>query len=199
VHRLTRWPKAAPAALAGVLAALGVATGLTQAATTATTTTTPTSTSTTPSTTTTTPAPAPAPKPAPKPTTKKLTCSADLVATRPLSQSAENFGTVSCSAPLGKGVSHDTSTVTTTSPTAGSLAGGLKLFYNTGTLRGTFKMAFTVANKLATYTGTLKISSGTGEFAGVKGSGTIAGTSTDGVRSTIREKLTLTFPPKKTA
>lgn len=45
----------------------------------------------------------------------------------------------------------------------------------------------------------MKISSGTGEFAGVTGTGTITGTSTDGIRSTLTDKLTLKFPPKKTA
>jgi hypothetical protein len=202
VHRFTRWRKPALAGLAGVLAALGVATSLTQAASNATTTTTPTAatTTTTPTTTTkTTPtATTPKPKPAPKATTRQIKCRADLVATKPLSDSAENFGTVSCSLPLGKGLHHDTSTVTRTSSTAGTFTGGLKLFYNTGTVRGTYKMSFTVLNKTLDYDGTLKISSGTGEFAGVKGKGTIAGTSSDGVHSAITETMTLTFPPKKT-
>jgi hypothetical protein len=195
VQRFTHWPKAVLAGLAGVLAALGVAAGLTQAATT-TTTTTPTSTTKT-TTTTTTPAPAPKAAPKPKATTKTITCKASLVATKPPVSSAENFGTVSCSAPLGKGVHHDTSTITRSSPTAGSFAGPLKLFFNTGTVRGTYKMSFAVANKAITYDGTLKISSGTGAFAGVTGSGTISGKSGDAVKSAITEKMTLKFPPKK--
>ncbi|MEA2127760.1 MAG: hypothetical protein QOJ85_651 [Solirubrobacteraceae bacterium] len=201
MDRFTRWRKPALAGLAGVLAALGVATSLTQAASKATTTptaTTPTTTTKTTPTTTTPTTTTPKPKPAPKATTRQIKCRANLVATKPLSDSAENFGTVSCSVPLGQGLHHDTSTVTRTSSTAGSFAGGLKLFYNTGTLRGTYKMSFTVLNKTLNYDGTLKISSGTGEFAGVKGKGTIAGTSSDGVHSTITETMTLTFPPKKT-
>jgi hypothetical protein len=197
VQRSTRWSKNALALGAGVLAALGVATGLTQAQTTTSTATT-TSTTTTPTTTTkTTTAPKATPKP--KATTRTVTCRQSLVATKAGSSSSENFGTVSCSTPFGKGVRHDTSALAASSKTAGSFSGSLKLFFNTGTLRGTFKMSFTVAGKTVTYDGTVKISSGTGEFAGVSGTGTTSGTSADAVHSTITDKLTLKIPPKKTA
>jgi hypothetical protein len=195
VQRSTRWSKHALAGAAGVLAALGVATGLTQAQTTTSTTTTPTTTTKTTTTKTTT-----TPKAAPKPkaTTKTVTCLERLVATKAGGSSAENFGTVTCTTPFGKGVRHDTSTLAASSKTAGSFTGGLKLFFNTGTLRGTFRMTFTVSGKTVTYDGTVKISSGTGEFAGVTGTGTTSGTSTDAVHSTITDKLTLKIPPKKT-
>ncbi len=193
--RLTRWPKPVLAGGAGVLAALAVASSLTQAAsTTAPTNTTTTSTSTTTTQTTT---PRAAPKPKPKATTRQISCKAALVATKPPVDRAENFGTITCSAPLGKGVHHDSSTVVRSSQTAGSFSGPLKFFFNTGTLRGSYKMSFDVANKTITYDGTLKITSGTGDFSGVTGKGTIGGTSTDAVHSAIAEKMTLTFPPKK--
>ncbi|HUR86008.1 MAG TPA: hypothetical protein VMY78_11740 [Solirubrobacteraceae bacterium] len=192
--RSTRWPKLVLAGGAGVLAALAVASSLTQAAST----TAPTNTTTTSTTTTqTTPKAAPKPKPKPKATTRQITCRAALVATKPPVDRAENFGTITCSAPLGKGVHHDSSTVARTSQTAGSFSGPLKFFFNTGTLRGSYKMTFDVANKTITYDGTLKITSGTGDFSGVTGKGTIGGTSTDAVHSAITEKMTLTFPPKK--
>jgi hypothetical protein len=201
VHRFTHWPKATLAGCAGALAALGVATGLTQAA--AQTTTTPastvTTTTTTPPTTTTKTTTTPKAAPKPKATTKQITCKASLVATKPPVDSAESFGSVSCGVPLGKGVHHDTSSIARTSASAGTFTGRLKLFFNTGTVRGTYKMGFTVANKAVTYDGTLKISSGTGEFSGVTGTGTITGTSADGVRSSLTDKMTLKFPPKKTA
>jgi hypothetical protein len=203
VQRFPHWRKAVLVAAAGVLAALGVVTGLTQAAapTSTTTTTTPTATTTTSTTQTTTTKTTPkaAPKPKAKATTRKVTCSETIVATRAGGNNSETFGTVSCSAPFGEGVRHDTSTLTTTSQTAGSFAGGLKLFFNTGTLRGRFTTTFAVASGTVAYNGTLKISSGTGEFAGVTGTGTIRGTSQDGVHSSITEKLTLKIPPKKTA
>jgi hypothetical protein len=201
VHRFTRWPKPVLAACAGVLAAVGVAGSLTQAATTApaasttSTATTPTTTTTTPTTTTpATPTPA---KPKASSTTKQVKCKAALVATQLPIDSAENFGTLTCSVPFGAGVQHDTSTVTRISTTSGSFAGGVKLFFNTGTLRGTYKSSFSVANKTITYTGTLKISSGTGDFQGVTGKGTLTGTSTDVLHSAITERLTLKIPPKK--
>ena len=168
MQRFTHWPKAVPVAAAGVLAVLGVATGLTQAASSSTTA-----------------------------TTRKVTCSETIVATRAGGNNAETFGTVSCSAPFGEGVRHDTSTFLTTSKTEGSFAGGVKFFFNTGTLRGRVRMTFTAAGNVA-YAGTLKITSGTGEFAGVTGTGTIRGTSQDGVHSSLTEKLTLKIPPKKT-
>ena len=190
MHRFTRWPKPVLAACAGVLAAIGVASSLTQAATSTPAAAT-TSTATTPTTT------APAKTTKPTSPTRQVKCRAALVATQLPIDTAENFGTLTCSVPFGKGVQHDTSTVTRTSSTAGSFAGGLKLFFNTGTLRGTFKASFSVADKTITYTGTLKISSGTGDFQGVTGKGTLTGTSTDAVHSAIVERLTLKIPPKK--
>ena len=190
MHGFTRWPKPVLAAGAGVLAAVSVAGSLTQAAST-----TPTSTATTPTTTTTTPTTTTTKKSTSR--TRLVKCRAALVATQLPFETAENFGTLTCSLPFGKGVQHDTSTVTRTSPTAGSFAGGVKLFFNTGTLRGTYRSSFTVANRTIAYTGTLKISSGTGEFQGVTGKGTLTGTSTDGLHSAIVERLTLKIPAKK--
>jgi hypothetical protein len=193
VHRFKRWPKPVLAAGAGILAAAGVAGSLTQAATTTPSTST-TSTATTPTTTT----PATTPKRKSTSTTRLVKCKAALVATQLPFETAENFGTLTCSVPFGRGVQHDSSTVTRTSATSGSFAGGVKLFFNTGTLRGTYKSSFTVADRTITYAGTLKISSGTGDFQGVTGKGTLTGTSTDAIHSAIVERLTLKIPPAKT-
>jgi len=43
----------------------------------------------------------------------------------------------------------------------------------------------------------MNVTAGTGQYAGVKGTGTITGTSTDLVRTAVTEKLTLTIPPAK--
>jgi len=213
VHRFTRLLKTTLVAAAGVVTALAVA-GLTQAsaggalsaststtktATTPTTTTpvktttTPAKTTTTPAKTTTTPA-----KSAPKATTRDVTCKAALIAAVTPIDNAENFGTLKCSSPLGKGVQHDRSKITRPTPTTGTYTGSFTLFFNTGTLRGSWRLTFVVATGKATYEGTMKISSGTGEFKGVKGTGTITGTSADLVHTALAEKLTLTIPaPKK--
>jgi hypothetical protein len=185
MHLFKRWPKPVLAGCAGVLAALGVATGLTQAAST-----TPSTSTTTPTTTTKAPAKATA-------TARKVTCKVTLVATTSSTDAAENFGTLSCSAPLRKGVQHDTAKITGTGSTAGSYSGAVTFFFGTGTLRGTYKTSFTVANRTVTYDGTLKISSGTGDFKGVTGTGTITGTSSDAVHSRLTDKLALKIPPKK--
>lgn len=134
-----------------------------------------------------------------KTTTRTISCRAALVATKPLGEAAENFGTVNCGAPLGKGVHHDTSRVDRQTQSSGTFAGPVKLFFNTGTLRGTYKTTFSIDKGTVLYDGTMKLTSGTGAFTGVTGTGTITGTGTDGVRSTMREKLTLKFPVKKTA
>ena len=175
-------------ALAGVAAALTVA-SITDAA--SETTTTPASTTTTKTTTTkatTTKATAKATKP-------KIICRARLVAVLPPGTSAENYGTISCTgAAFGDGVQHDNAQLTRTSDTAGSLAGRLRLYFDAGTLRGTYKASVTVTDGVATYTGKIKISSGTGTLKGATGTGTIAGTSRDAGHATLTERLNLTIP-----
>jgi hypothetical protein len=47
----------------------------------------------------------------------------------------EDFGTVDCPS-FGKGVQHDTLTVTATSPTT-AMTGPFKQFFDTGTIHGT--------------------------------------------------------------
>jgi hypothetical protein len=205
VPRFRRSLRTTLVASAGVATALGLA-SLTQAAgdddsktatsKTATTKTTPTTTTPAPA-----PAPAPAPKPKPKPKAVKrtITCKAAVYATRAPATSAEEFGTLSCAAPLGKGVQHNRASVTRNADsTKGTFSGAIKLYLNTGTVRGTYKSQFTVQNATVSYDGTIKISSGTGEFKGVTGTGTLTGSSTNAIKSSFTEKLALTFPPGPT-
>jgi hypothetical protein len=192
VHRFRRSLRTVLVATAGVATALGVA-SLTQAASgedaaTSTTKTSTTKTSTTKTTTT------PKPKAAPKAVKKTISCKAKLYATRTPVSNAEEFGTLSCASPLGKGVQHNTAKVTRNADaTKGTFSGTVKLFLNTGTVRGSYKTEFTVQTGAAKYDGTMKISSGTGEFKGVTGTGTITGSSANGITSSLTEKLTLTF------
>ena len=143
MHRSTRSLKTTLVAVAGVVTALAVA-GLTQAASSgtdraSTSTTKTASTTTTPARTTTAPA-----KPGPKTTTKNVTCRASLMAVATPIDKSEHFGILKCSSPFGKGVQHDSSKITRTSQTAGSLTGSFKLFLDSGTLRGSVKMTFAV-------------------------------------------------------
>lgn len=197
MHRFTRSLKTTLVAVAGVITALAVA-GLTQTASGGTDRASTSiakiaATTTTPARTTTAPA-----KPGLlKATTKTVTCRASLMAVATPIDKSEHFGILKCSSPFGKGVQHDSSKITRTSETAGSLTGSFKLFLDRGTLRGSVKMTFAVKEGKAAYDGTMKVTAGTGQYAGVKGTGTITGTSADLVRTPVTETLTLTIPPAK--
>ena len=196
MHRIRRVLRTAVVASAGIATALGIASltgsasGQGSGTSTSTTSTSTTQTSTTQTTTT------PKPKPRPKATKRTISCRARLYATRPPVTSALEFALLSCASPLGKGVQHNNATVSANAErTRGSFSGSTKLFFNEGALRGTFKTTFTVQNATVAYEGTIKLTSGTGDFQGVEGTGTIRGTSKDGLTATLRERLTLTFPP----
>jgi hypothetical protein len=103
---------------------------------------------------------------------------------------------LSCGAPLGKGVQHNSATVSANAQrTSGSFSGNVRFFFNEGALRGTYKTTFSIAGTAVSYTGRIRISSATGDFKGAKGTGTIKGSSRDGLTSALTEKLTLTFRP----
>ena len=202
MHRIRRVLRTAVVASAGIATALGIASltgsasGQGSGTSTSTTSTSTTSTTSTTQTSTTQTTTTPKPKPKPKATKRTISCRAKLYATRPPVTSALEFALLSCASPLGKGVQHNNATVSANAGrTQGSFSGSTKLFFNEGALRGTFKTAFTVQNATVAYDGTIKITSGTGDFTGVKGTGTIRGTSKDGLTATLRERLTLTFPP----
>lgn len=195
LHRFRRLLRTALVASAGVASALGVA-SLTQSASGQGSTSTSTSTTTTSTTKTSTTKTTTTPKARPKATKRTISCRAKLYATRPPVSTALEFATLACGAPLGKGVQHNSATVDSNAErTKGTFRGNVRIFFNEGALRGTYKTAFTVENRTATYDGTIKITSGTGDFRGVKGTGTITGSSTDGLTSAVRERLALTFPP----
>jgi len=197
VHRFTRSLRVVLIASAGVATALGIA-SLTQTAsgqsgtatsTASTTATATTDTSTTGTTTT------PKPKAKSKSVKRTISCKARLYATRPPVSTALEFANLSCGTPLGKGVQHNSATVSSNAErTSGSFSGNARFFFNEGALRGTYKTTFSIASGSVSYTGTIKVSSGTGDFKGVKGTGTIKGSSSDGLTSALTEKLTLTFP-----
>jgi hypothetical protein len=160
-------------------------------------------------------APAPASKPrvvAPsaatkhkKKTPKQVMCTLNLHAIiKQPAPTAANFGTTQCNRGFGAGVQQDTSTTTRTSLTTGSFTGPFKMFFDEGTIYGTFTISFvtTLAPPVppatlptisgVAYTGTLKVTRGSGRYGHVRGSGTLTGTSPDAVQTQLVEKLTLT-------
>jgi hypothetical protein len=135
-------------------------------------------------------------KPAKK---RQVTCKLVLYATiKQPAPTAANFGSSRCSPPLGAGVQQDSSTTTRTSPLTGSFTGPFKMFFDRGSLKGTFTIKFVTTVDAAlnitgvTYTGTLRITGGSGRNRRARGTGTLTGFSPDAVRTQLTEKLTLT-------
>jgi hypothetical protein len=123
-----------------------------------------------------------------------VTCALALQTLAPPGASAEDFGTVNCSSVFGKGVQHDTVTVTPTSQTTATVTGPFKQFFDTGTIHGTVNLtASATAAGPVTYKGTAKISGGTGAYKHAKGSAEVQCTSPDGgTHTACTEKATPT-------
>ncbi len=136
--------------------------------------------------------------------TRTITCKLTLFATIPQpAPTAANYGSSNCGKPFGFGVQKDSSTVTRSSLTAGVFEGPFKMFFDTGTIKGRFKIAFvttlappvppatlpTIAGVV--YTGTVTVTGGTGAWRRISGSGTVTGTSPDAKVTSLTEKLTL--------
>ena len=124
---------------------------------------------------------------------KKVTCTRQLQTVSTATN--ENYGTVNCGRPFGKGVQHTPRiTVTPTSPTTATGSGAFKRYFDAGAIRGTAKISSTTdVTGGVTYTGTAKLTGGTGAYKNVRGSATFTCTSQDrGLHATCKEKLTLT-------
>jgi hypothetical protein len=136
--------------------------------------------------------------------TKTITCALTLFATiKQPSPRATNFGPAKCSKPFGTGVQQDSSKTTRTSPTAGSFTGPFKLFFDRGTIRGRFTISFVTTLSASyritavTYKGTLKVTGGTAAFRRVRGTGSVAGSSADAVKTTLGYKMKLSGVPPR--
>ena len=111
----------------------------------------------------------------------KLACSLQLNAQGQPNPSGIHLGFASCSRPFGKGLHHNAYTVSPTSPGHGTVTARFKNYYDRGTTRGTAELTFAATSPTnITYTGTVTYTGGTGAYRHVKGSGTIACTTTDG-------------------
>jgi hypothetical protein len=111
----------------------------------------------------------------------QVTCTLQLQTLAAPGASGEDFGTVDCPSVFGKGVQHDTLTVTPTSQTTATVTGPFKQFFDTGTIHGTVKLTANATSAGAvTYKGVAKMSGGTGAYKHVKGSAKIECSSPDG-------------------
>lgn len=134
--------------------------------------------------------------------TKNISCALTLFATiKQPAPTAANFGPAKCSRPFGAGVQQDSSKTTRTSPTTGFFSGPFKLFFDRGTIKGTFRIEFVTTLSAqyqitgVTYKGTLKVTGGTAAYRRVRGTGTVTGTSPDAVETALAYKLKLTGVP----
>ena len=143
--------------------------------------------------------PAPAASKKTRKKTTDISCALTLFATiRQPAATAANFGSAKCSKPFGAGVQQDSSKTTRTSLTAGSFSGPFKMFFDRGAIKGTFTINFVTMLSSAyqitgvTYRGRLTITGGTAAYRRVRGTGTVAGSSPDAVKTVLAYKLKLT-------
>jgi hypothetical protein len=124
----------------------------------------------------------------------QVTCTLQLQTLAAPGASGEDFGMVDCPSVFGKGVQHDTLTVTPTSATTATVTGPFKQFFDTGTIHGTVKLTANATSAGGvTYKGVAKVSGGTGAYAHVKGSAKIECSSRDGgTHITCTERATAT-------
>jgi hypothetical protein len=106
-------------------------------------------------------------------------------------QGGHEYGVATCGDVLGRGVQGDTFAVQDSGDTVATYT----LWFLTGTIRGKFDLTpqegdlnFTTTS----YTGTMTITGGTGQFFGATGSGTMTCASDDGIHNTCTDKLNLT-------
>lgn len=120
----------------------------------------------------------------------------DTGVTPPTSQGQE-YGTSNCESPLGSGVQSDNFTV----PDSGDTVATYWWYFHTGAVHGTYDLtpqegSFNDTNFLEVdWLGTLTVTGGTGEFAGITGTGTMACTTLDGIHTTCNDKLKLKPKP----
>ncbi len=87
----------------------------------------------------------------------------------------------------------DTYKATIESQTAGTVTGTFRDYFNTGTLKGSFTLDYTItAEGRVTYTGTFGYTSGTGSLKAVRAVGPMTGTTADGIHSTMTTTVTTT-------
>jgi hypothetical protein len=112
----------------------------------------------------------------------------------PSAGQGQQWGSIRCGKNLGSGAQKQDFTT----PDTGDTTGKFTSYLGDGTMHGSFSLTeqegqITTANQFAyaSYTGTLKITGGSGAFKDAKGKGTSKCTTPDGIHFTCKEKLTL--------
>jgi hypothetical protein len=131
----------------------------------------------------------------------KLTCSLRLVNQIPSDDvsvtqgagSGTQFGTTACGKPLGAGVEQDSFTL----DDAGDLTGPYQQWFNTGSVKGKYvlspndNVSPSATFSQASYSGTIKVTGGTGAFNKASGTGMLTCATQDSAHYTCTEKLKL--------
>jgi hypothetical protein len=104
----------------------------------------------------------------------------------PTATTTQDFGTAHCATPLGSGLQTDSTHISPSSPAAGTLTGTYRVFFDNGSLHGTFKGTFTAtASGAVTYTISARVAGGTAAYRHARGTGSYTCTSANGGTNTI--------------
>jgi len=123
-----------------------------------------------------------------------LQCHVELITLAPsTATTGVEYGSTRCGALLGSGVQQDHFTIRPVSATAGTGGGHYRQYFDTGTIAGTFHLAFQATTSAIRYHGGATITSGTGAFSGARRSETLTCSSHDGgSRSSCTATIILT-------
>ena len=130
--------------------------------------------------------------------TTKVSCSASTSIVPPAGDSAvlppaaqgTEYGTANCGGGLGHGVQADSFDV----PADGDTVAKYTMYFATGNVHGTYDLTpqSSSLNFLSTtWTGTIKVTGGTGAWKGVKGTGTMKCSTPDDIHTSCKDHLKL--------
>ncbi len=112
----------------------------------------------------------------------------------PTDRQGHKYGTTRCTGVLSSGLERVFFKASPTSPTAGSVSGTYKQYYDRGTVHGTFRMTYSVAAGVVTYSGDGTLDGGTGAYRRARGTITkLSCSSPDaGTHTSCTARVTLT-------
>jgi hypothetical protein len=99
---------------------------------------------------------------------------------------------VACGTPFGKGIQLVKYVETVSAAGNVTASGPSKVWFDLGTLRGTYKLSGKLVGAAGTFAGSTKITGGTGAYKGARATGKLSCQTTD-AGATLRCKFTLHF------
>jgi hypothetical protein len=127
--------------------------------------------------------------------TTKHSCTLKTVDLNPSAINGEDYGTLKCSRPFGRGVQHNQWVLKPETATTGKLDGHSTLYFNRGTARAKFLLDYEISGSTIHYYGDAEVTGGTGAFKGITGKAKLDGVSHDsGTHGTMTEKVKVQLP-----